>query len=126
MAASRAGTLNRMLDDDSDASDLEVDDAGAGGSGGEGEGGAPVRRFKAVDLNDIGAEPGGAGEDEAVTPLTLPRDPKVLRTKIRRLQERKAERLKREGESSSSSSSRTRSLLLAGCSALCDDVTLTA
>ncbi|GAA5852065.1 hypothetical protein JCM9279_005046 [Rhodotorula babjevae] len=104
MAASRAGTLNRMLDDDSDASDLEgggygSDAGGCGGGGGSGDEGAHVRRFKAVDLNDIGAEPGGGardGEDEAVTPLTLPRDPKVLRTKIRRLQERKNERAKRE------------------------------
>lgn len=105
MAASRAGTLNRMLDDDSDASDLEGGGgygSDAPGGGGSGDEGAHVRRFKAVDLNDIGAEPGGGardGEDEAVTPLTLPRDPKVLRTKIRRLQERKAERAKREGAS---------------------------
>ncbi|GAA5904777.1 hypothetical protein JCM8208_001351 [Rhodotorula glutinis] len=98
MAASRAGTLNRMLDDDSDASDLEGG-GGSGGSGGSGDEGAHVRRFKAVDLNDIGGDQGAGardGEDEAVTPLTLPRDPKVLRTKIRRLQERKAERVKRE------------------------------
>ncbi|GAA5821158.1 hypothetical protein JCM3770_005697 [Rhodotorula araucariae] len=89
MAASRAGTLNRMLDDDEDASDLEVDDDPLDGDG--------AVRFKAVDLNDIGAEAaGGADGDEAMTPLTLPRDPKVLRTKIRRLQERKVERLKKE------------------------------
>ncbi|BGP41444.1 hypothetical protein JCM10449v2_005425 [Rhodotorula kratochvilovae] len=90
MAASRAGTLNRMLDDDEDASDLEVDDDPLDGDGGG-------VRFKAVDLNDIGGETGaGADGDEAMTPLTLPRDPKVLRTKIRRLQERKVERLKKE------------------------------
>ena len=93
MAASRAGTLNRMLDDDEDASDLEVDDDPLDGDGGG-------VRFKAVDLNDIGGETGaGADGDEAMTPLTLPRDPKVLRTKIRRLQERKIERLKKEGAS---------------------------
>ncbi|GAA6021641.1 hypothetical protein JCM10207_008094 [Rhodosporidiobolus poonsookiae] len=84
MAASRAGTLNRMLDDDSDASDLEVDGDGATEEGGV--------RFKAVDLNDIGLE----GGEEGLPPMVLPRDPKVLRTKIKRLQERKQERLKKE------------------------------
>ncbi|GJN90230.1 hypothetical protein Rhopal_003229-T1 [Rhodotorula paludigena] len=88
MAASRDGTLGRMLDADSDASDLEVDadpldDASA-------------VRLKAIDLNDIGLAAGGAAGDEGMPPLTLPRDPKVLKTKIRRLQERKQERLKKE------------------------------
>ncbi|GAA6028530.1 hypothetical protein JCM8097_007266 [Rhodosporidiobolus ruineniae] len=85
MAASRAGTLNRMLDDDSDASDLEVDADPYDEEGGV--------RFKAVDLNDIGQT---AEEQEGMTPLVLPRDPKVLRTKIRRLKERKVERAKKE------------------------------
>ncbi|GEM08744.1 hypothetical protein Rt10032_c06g2761 [Rhodotorula toruloides] len=87
MAASRAGTLNQMLDDDEDASDLEVDDDPYDEGGG--------LRFKAVDLNDIGAAEKKEGDD-GMAPLTLPRDPKVLRTKIRRLQERKQERLKKE------------------------------
>jgi hypothetical protein len=86
MAASRAGTLNRMLDDDSDASDLEVDADPFDQEGGV--------RFKAIDLNDIGTAP---GEEEEMTPLVLPRDPKVLRTKIKRLKERKGARAKREG-----------------------------
>ncbi|GAA5870840.1 hypothetical protein JCM8547_001721 [Rhodosporidiobolus lusitaniae] len=85
MAASRAGTLNRMLDDDSDASDLEVDEDPFAEEGGV--------RFKAIDLNDIGTAP---GEEEEMTPLVLPRDPKVLRTKIKRMKERKGERAKRE------------------------------
>ncbi|BGP17697.1 hypothetical protein JCM10213_005275 [Rhodosporidiobolus nylandii] len=85
MAASRAGTLNQMLDDDSDASDLEVDDDPYDAEGGV--------RFKAIDLNDIGTAP---GEEEGMAPLVLPRDPKVLRTKIKRLKERKVERAKRE------------------------------
>jgi hypothetical protein len=89
MAASRAGTLNQMLDDDEDASDLEVDDDPYDEAGG--------LRFKAVDLNDIGSAEKREGDD-GMAPLTLPRDPKVLRTKIRRLQERKQERLKKEGE----------------------------
>ncbi|BGP33391.1 hypothetical protein JCM10296v2_005191 [Rhodotorula toruloides] len=87
MAASRAGTLNQMLDDDEDASDLEVDDDPYDEAGG--------LRFKAVDLNDIGSAEKREGDD-GMAPLTLPRDPKVLRTKIRRLQERKQERLKKE------------------------------
>ncbi|PRQ77577.1 RNA polymerase III RPC4-domain containing protein [Rhodotorula toruloides] len=87
MAASRAGTLNQMLDDDEDASDLEVDDDPYDEAGG--------LRFKAVDLNDIGSAEKRVGDD-GMAPLTLPRDPKVLRTKIRRLQERKQERLKKE------------------------------
>lgn len=86
MAASRAGTLNRMLDDDSDASDLEVDADPFDQEGGV--------RFKAIDLNDIGQAP---GEEDEMTPLVLPRDPKVLRTKIKRLKERKGARAKREG-----------------------------
>ncbi|GAA5906211.1 hypothetical protein JCM6882_006077 [Rhodosporidiobolus microsporus] len=89
MAASRAGTLNRMLDDDSDASDLEVDADPFDEEGGV--------RFKAVDLNDIGLSAVGAnGEEEGVAPLVLPRDPKVTRTKIKRLKERKVERMKKE------------------------------
>lgn len=91
MAASRAGTLNQMLDADSDASDLEVD----ADPSGEGADGGGAIRFKAVDLNDIGLV---QAEDTTLPPLTLPRDPKVVRTKIRRLQARKTERLKKEGE----------------------------
>ncbi|GAA5983417.1 hypothetical protein JCM11641_007842 [Rhodosporidiobolus odoratus] len=85
MAASRAGTLGQMLDDDSDASDLEVDADPFDEEGGV--------RFKAVDLNDIGT---GAGEEEGMGPLVLPRDPKVLKTKIKRLKERKAQRASKE------------------------------
>lgn len=91
MAASRAGTLNQMLDADSDASDLEVDDDPLDDGGG-------AIRFKAVDLNDIGL---ADGDDMSLPPMTLPRDPKVVRTKIRRLQARKTERLQKEGESHS-------------------------
>ncbi|BGP56461.1 hypothetical protein JCM8202_001798 [Rhodotorula sphaerocarpa] len=95
MAASRAGTLNQMLDADSDASDLEVDDDplddGAGGGG---------IRFKAVDLNDIGL---ADGDEMSLPPMTLPRDPKVVRTKIRRLQARKTERLQKEARSKAKS-----------------------
>ncbi|GAA5843990.1 hypothetical protein JCM11251_005935 [Rhodosporidiobolus azoricus] len=89
MAASRAGTLGRMLDDDSDASDLEVDADPYDTEGGV--------RFKAVDLNDIGLSAiGPNGEEEGVAPLVLPTDPKVTRTKIKRLKERKVERAKKE------------------------------
>lgn len=91
MAASRAGTLNQMLDADSDASDLEVDDDPLLDEG------SGALRFKAVDLNDIGTVT--SPDDTTLPPLTLPRDPKVVRTKIRRLQARKTERLKKEGES---------------------------
>lgn len=88
MAASRAGTLNQMLDADSDASDLEVDDDPLLDEG------SGALRFKAVDLNDIGTVT--SPDDTTLPPMTLPRDPKVVRTKIRRLQARKTERLKKE------------------------------
>jgi len=96
MAASREGTLNAQLNQDEDASDLEgaEDDSDSGGGGRR-------MRIRATDLNDIGLSDGGSDDEEGkgVPPLVLPRDPKVLRTKIRRLQERKTERLKKEGES---------------------------
>ncbi|TKA55522.1 hypothetical protein B0A53_02698 [Rhodotorula sp. CCFEE 5036] len=69
MAASRAGTLNQMLDADSDASDLEVDDDPLLDEG------SGALRFKAVDLNDIGTVT--SPDDTTLPPLTLPRDPKV-------------------------------------------------
>lgn len=58
-------------------------------------------RIRATDLNDIGLSDGGSDDEEGkgVPPLVLPRDPKVLITKIRRLQDRKTERLKKEGKS---------------------------
>ncbi|GAA6064563.1 hypothetical protein JCM10212_006209 [Sporobolomyces blumeae] len=94
MAASREGTLNAQLNQDEDASDLEGYDSETGES--------RRTRIRATDLNDIGLSDDGGSEDEdgnvrkGVPPLVLPRDPKVLRTKIRRLQERKTERLKKE------------------------------
>ncbi|GAA5987556.1 hypothetical protein JCM10908_002006 [Rhodotorula pacifica] len=93
MAASRAGTLNQMLDADSDASDLEVDDDPLDETSG-------ALRFKAVDLNDIGS---AQADETTLPPLTLPRDPKVVRTKIRRLQARKTERLKKEARTKAKS-----------------------
>ncbi|GAA5933443.1 DNA-directed RNA polymerase III subunit C53 [Sporobolomyces koalae] len=91
MAASREGTLNAQLNQDEDASDLE-------GGDDDSDGGARRMKIRATDLNDIGLSDGGSDDEErkGVPPLVLPRDPKVLRTKIRRLQERKTERLKKE------------------------------
>ncbi|GAA5907531.1 DNA-directed RNA polymerase III subunit RPC4 [Sporobolomyces salmoneus] len=97
MAASREGTLNAQLNQDEDASDLE--------GGDDSDGGAERRmKIRATDLNDIGLSDGASddGEGRGVPPLVLPRDPKVLRTKIRRLQERKTERLKKEALKASS------------------------
>jgi hypothetical protein len=92
MAASREGTLNAQLNQDEDASDLE--------GGDDSDGGGRRIKIRATDLNDIGLSDGGSDEEDGkgVPPLVLPRDPKVLRTKIRRLQERKTERLKKEGK----------------------------
>lgn len=97
MAASREGTLNAQLNQDEDASDLE--------GGEDSDGGSRRIKIRATDLNDIGLSDGGSdGENgKGVPPLVLPRDPKVLRTKIRRLQERKTERLKKEALRASSS-----------------------
>ncbi|GAA5871948.1 hypothetical protein JCM1840_004753 [Sporobolomyces johnsonii] len=94
MAASRDGTLNAALADDEDASDLDAeadpDDSGDDGTN------TRRRRIRATDLNDIGLGEGEGSEGEGLAPLVLPRDPKVLRTKVRRLRERKVERLKKE------------------------------
>ncbi|GAA6019134.1 hypothetical protein JCM11491_002859 [Sporobolomyces phaffii] len=97
MAASREGTLNAQLNQDEDASDLE--------GGDDSDGGARRLKIRATDLNDIGLSDGPSDDEQAkgVAPLVLPRDPKVLRTKIRRLQERKTERLKKEALKASSS-----------------------
>ncbi|GAA5985727.1 hypothetical protein JCM5350_007471 [Sporobolomyces pararoseus] len=97
MAASREGTLNAQLNQDEDASDLE--------GGDDSDGGGRRMKIRATDLNDIGLSDGGSDEEggKGVPPLVLPRDPKVLRTKIRRLQERKSERLKKEALKASAS-----------------------
>ncbi|GAA5873934.1 hypothetical protein JCM16303_002634 [Sporobolomyces ruberrimus] len=96
MAASREGTLNAQLNQDEDASDLE--------GGDDSDGGSRRMKIRATDLNDIGLSDGPSDDEEGkgVPPLVLPRDPKVLRTKIRRLQERKTERLKKEALKASS------------------------
>ncbi|GAA5920484.1 hypothetical protein JCM1841_003507 [Sporobolomyces salmonicolor] len=94
MAASRDGTLNAALADDEDASDLDAE-ADPGDTGDDGSG-TRRHRIRATDLNDIGLGEGEGSEGEGLAPLVLPRDPKVLRTKVRRLKERKVERLKKE------------------------------
>lgn len=77
--------------DDPDDSDIEVETAE---SASQTPGAASSQGFKswAKELADI-------GDEDEMAPLTLPKDPKVARASAERRAQRKEDRVKQEGES---------------------------